>query len=36
MSEMQLRKPGFTCSACGSLTKNMERIQKFKDTRTLK
>ena len=28
MSEMHLRQPGFTCSACGPFTKNKERIQK--------
>ena len=32
MHEMHLRQPGFTYSACGPLTKNKERIQKFKDT----
>ena len=30
MSEMHLRQPGFTYSACGTFTKNKERIQKFK------
>ena len=25
-------QPGFTYSACGSFTKNKERIQKFKET----
>ena len=30
MSEMHLRQPGFTCSACGPFTKNKERIQKKK------
>ena len=30
--EMHLREPGFTHSACGSFTKNKERIQKFKET----
>ena len=30
MPEMHLRQPGFTYSACGPLTKNKERIQKFK------
>ena len=30
MPEMHLRQPGFTYSACGSFTKNKERIQKFK------
>ena len=29
---MNLKQPGFTYSACGSLTKNKERIQKFKET----
>ena len=29
---MHLRQPGFTYSACGSFTKNKERIQKFKET----
>ena len=28
----ELEKSGFTYSACGSLTKNKERIQKFKET----
>ena len=32
MPEMHLRQPGFTYNACGSFTKNKERIQKFKDT----
>ena len=32
MPEMNLRKPGFTYSACGLLAKNKERIQKFKET----
>ena len=32
MPEMHLRRPGFTCSACGPFTKKMERIQKFKET----
>ena len=32
MSEMHLKQPGFTDSACGLLTKNKERIQKFKET----
>ena len=31
MPEMHLKQPGFTC-ACGPLTKNKERIQKFKET----
>ena len=29
MSEMHLRQPGFTYSACGPFTKNKERIQKL-------
>ena len=32
MPEMHLRQPGFTYSACGSFTKNKERIQRFKET----
>ena len=32
MSEMQLRQPVFTYSACGPFTKNKERIQKSKKT----
>ena len=32
MSEMHLKQPGFTYSACGPFTKNIERIQKFKET----
>ena len=32
MPEMYLRQPGFTYSACGSSTKNKERIQKFIET----
>ena len=32
MSEMPLKQSGFTCSACGSFTKNKERIEKFKET----
>ena len=32
MPEMHLKQPRFTCSACGSLTKNKERVQKFKET----
>ena len=34
MSEMHLREPGFTFSACGLVfTKNKKRIRKFKETR---
>ena len=29
---MHLKQPGFTYSACGSFTKNKERIQKFRET----
>ena len=32
MPEMHLKQSGFTYSACGSFTKNKERIQKFKET----
>ena len=32
VSEMCLRQPEFIYSACGLLTKNKERIQKFKET----
>ena len=32
MPEMHLREPGFTYSACGSFTKNKERMKKFKET----
>ena len=31
MPEMHLKQPGFTYSSCGPLTKNKERIQKFKE-----
>ena len=31
-TEMHLRQPGFTYSACGSFTKNKEITQKFKET----
>ena len=33
MSEMHLKQPGFTYSACGPFAKNKERIQKFKETK---
>ena len=33
MPEMHLKQPGFTYSACGSFTKNKEKIQNFKETR---
>ena len=32
MPEMHLKQSGFTYSACGPLTKNKERIHKFKET----
>ena len=32
MTEMHLKQPGFIYSACGTFTKNKERIQKFKET----
>ena len=32
MPEMHLKQPRFTYSACGSFTKNKERIKKFKET----
>ena len=32
MPEMHLKQPEFTYSACGPITKNTERIQKFKET----
>ena len=31
MSDMHLKQQGFTYNACGSFTKNKERIQKFKE-----
>ena len=32
MSEMHLKQPGFTYSACGQFTRNKERIEKFMQT----
>ena len=32
MPEMYLKQPGFTYNACGSFTKNKERVQTFKET----
>ena len=32
MPEVHLKQPGFTYSACGPLTKNKERIEKFMQT----
>ena len=33
MCEIHLRQPRLTYSACGTFTKNKERIQKFKEAR---
>ena len=33
MSQVHLKQPGFTYSACGLFTKNKEIIQKFNETR---
>ena len=30
--EMHSKQPGFTCSACGSFTKNKEQIENFRQT----
>ena len=32
MPEMHLKQPGFTYSACGSFSKNKQRIEKFMET----
>ena len=32
MSEMHLRQPGFTYSACGPFTTHKQRIKKFMET----
>ena len=32
MPELHLKQTGFTCSACGSFTKNKERIEKLMQT----
>ena len=34
MSEMHLRQPGFTYSACGPFTKNKERIKNIRKQET--
>ena len=34
--ELRLKQPGFIHSACGTFTKHRERIQKVKDTGSLK
>ena len=36
MSELNLKQPGFTNSACGPFTKHRERIQKFRERGNLK
>ena len=36
MSELHLKQPGFTYSACGPFTKHRERIQKFREMGNLK
>ena len=36
MPEMYLKRHGFAYSACGSFTKNKERIQKIKETKEIK
>ena len=36
ISELYLKKPGFTYSAGGPFTKHRERIQKFRETGNLK
>ena len=32
MPEIHLKQPRFTYSACGTFTKNKDRVQKFKET----
>ena len=36
MLGLHLKQPGFTYSACGPFTKHRERIQKFRETGSLK
>ena len=36
MPELHLKQPGFTYSAFGQFTKNYERIQKLRETSTIK
>ena len=36
MPEMHLKQPVLTYSACGTFTKNKDRIQKFKETEDTK
>ena len=33
--ELHLKQPEFTCSACGSFTKDRERIRKLRETGNL-
>ena len=35
MPEIHLKQPGFAYSSCGPFIKNIERIQKFKETQTM-
>ena len=32
MPELDLKQPGFTCSACGPFNSNKERIENFRQT----
>ena len=32
ISELHLKQPGFSYSACGPFTKHREKIQKFRET----
>ena len=36
MPELHLKQPGFTYSVCGTFTKHLSRIQKFRETGNLK
>ena len=36
MTELHLKQPGFTYSACVPFTKHRERIKKFRETSNLK
>ena len=36
MPKMHLKQPGFAYSACGTFTKNKERIRKLKETGDLR
>ena len=35
ISELHLKQPEFTCSVCGSFTKDRERIRKLRETGNL-